>query len=356
MLTTLRRRSAHEAVVVPGTTTASAFHDLPVAALVVDESGAVVLRNRAGAGLAAKISQERGGAILERLREHLAQIAREETSFPLRRTVVEGEGDHRTEIEADCDRVPGGFVVAWRDVSALRAAERTTAAVARELSTSATGLTEVGAEIAMATDEVSVLSATVAAGAEQMTASIREIAVGAASASDGTSTAVVAAGSATQRLGDLAESTARIGAVSKLITAIAEQTHLLALNATIEAARAGEAGKGFAVVAGEVKSLASRTREATNEITEMISAIQEASEGAAGAIGEILRLIDDVQAQQATVAGAVEEQTAVTQDLAVSIAAVAGAAASAANALGGLRESAGVVAAQAVALDAIVTR
>jgi len=354
MLSTLSRRRAHEDVVVPGATATTVFHELPVAALVMDASGTVVLRNRAGASLAAEIVQARGAAMLQRLREHLAQIAREETSFPLSRTITEGEGAGRTAIEAVVDRIPGGFTVIWRDMTEAHDAQRATSAVARELASSATGLTEIGAEIAGATDEVSMLSATVAAGADQMTASIREIAAGAASASNGTSTAVVAAGTATKRLGDLAESTARIGAVSKLITAIAEQTHLLALNATIEAARAGEAGKGFAVVAGEVKSLASRTREATNEITEMISAIQEASDSAAGAIGEILRLIDDVQAQQATVAGAVEEQTAVTQDLATSIAAVAAAAASAASALGGLRESAGVVAAQAVALDAIV--
>jgi methyl-accepting chemotaxis protein len=64
----------------------------------------------------------------------------------------------------------------------------------------------------------------------------------------------------------LAESATRIDAVVRLIGDIASQTNLLALNATIEAARAGEAGKGFAVVASEVKTLASQTARATEDI------------------------------------------------------------------------------------------
>jgi methyl-accepting chemotaxis protein len=82
--------------------------------------------------------------------------------------------------------------------------------------------------------------------------------------------------------------------VESPINTIAAQTNLLALNATIEAARAGEAGRGLAVVAPEVKSLASQTAKATDEISEQISDIQKVAGEAIDAIKRIGSIIGEV--------------------------------------------------------------
>jgi methyl-accepting chemotaxis protein len=101
-----------------------------------------------------------------------------------------------------------------------------------------------------------------------------------------------------------------------LITAIAEQTNLLALNATIEAARAGDAGRGFAVVASEVKSLASQTAKATDEISNHIAGMQQATRESVAAIKEIGATIGQISNIASSIATAVEQQGAATQEIA----------------------------------------
>ena len=121
------------------------------------------------------------------------------------------------------------------------------------------------------------------------------------------------------RIGKLSRAAQEIGDVVKLITAIAEQTNLLALNATIEAARAGDAGRGFAVVASEVKSLASQTAKATDEISNHISGMQGATQESVAAIKEIGDTIGKISDIASTIASAVEQQSTATQEIAKSV-------------------------------------
>ncbi|MBL4719777.1 MAG: hypothetical protein JKY20_01420, partial [Alphaproteobacteria bacterium] len=165
------------------------------------------------------------------------------------------------------------------------------------------------------TEEAAVNVQTVAAASEELSSSISEISRQVSDSANVTLEAVEAAESTNVTMEGLSEAGAKIGEVVHLISDIASQTNLLALNATIEAARAGESGKGFAVVASEVKNLATQTAQATEEISNEISAMQEQTKNAVGAIDRITGVIGKINEITTSISSAVEEQSAATSEI-----------------------------------------
>ena len=222
-------------------------------------------------------------------------------------------------------------------------------------------LAGMGAATRKLTDEQMQESDHVATGATEMSQTIQEIADNADKAADavkvveGNSKAGLTTMQNTQaHIADLADQiqssrasiqslrseTESIGTVLEVIRGIAEQTNLLALNAAIEAARAGEQGRGFAVVADEVRTLASRTQESTEEIHRTISRLQEQAEAtvqsmensanhseetsemsqsACEAIARISDAVVTLTEMNLSVASAVEQQSVAANEISQSI-------------------------------------
>ena len=274
------------------------------------------------------------------------------------RNIAEGERDltHNLNLQSSDEL---GVFAKWFDMfmDNIQADVTHIGTDTHQLAAAAAQLHATAEQIANGSEKVAVQSVNVATAGEQMSASSGHIAENCSLAAEGSRHASEAAVSGAQivdetiavmdsianRVKETAQTVERLGSRSEqigeiigTIQEIADQTNLLALNAAIEAARAGEQGRGFAVVADEVRKLSERTRKATSEIGEMISAIQSETKGAvvametavdevakgsdkaAGsgkALESILQKINEVTEQINQVATAAEQQTAATLEI-----------------------------------------
>jgi len=274
-------------------------------------------------------------AILEGSRAMLADPA----AMPQRLRVNTGIETLELRVIATHDRQGGyaGPLILWRrltgQVRLVEQFERSVGAIANTVGDSAEGMrqaasgmresaVDAGARteaVSAASDQAARNVNAAAAGAEELAASIAEIARQVAEQAHIAAKAVAEAAATDASVSGLSDAAERIGAVVRLIGDIAGRTNLLALNATIEAARAGDAGKGFAVVAAEVKSLATQTARATQEIGGQIAEMRQATGQAVGALRSIAATIQRMNEIATGIAGSVDQQGSATQAIAEAV-------------------------------------
>lgn len=228
------------------------------------------------------------------------------------------ERDAKERRQQRMEEYIAAFEQSGKDLAgSLASASSEIEASARDMSNTATDTSHSATAVNAAAGQATSAVHSVASAVEELSASIREITQSIETSTTVAGRAVDEAKHADNIMQGLTAAAGEIGEVIKLIEEIASQTNLLALNATIEAARAGEAGKGFAVVASEVKSLASQTAHATQDIRTKISTVQSAVEEAVQAISRVDETINQISEIGNTIAFAISQQEAATGEIAL---------------------------------------
>ncbi len=173
--------------------------------------------------------------------------------------------------------------------------------------------------VAAAMEQSTANTATVAAAAEEMNTTIGDVGRNVTDARTLANNSVELTRKTASRVNSLGQAAEEISVVTETIKAISDKTNLLALNATIEAARAGEAGKGFAVVASEIKDLAQQTAKATEDISQKLNGIQQATGSTVTEINEVVESISQVDTVVNSISAAIEQQGSTTAEISENI-------------------------------------
>ena len=272
--------------------------------------------------------------------------------------IAEGEGDLTLRLDDKNQNELGELALRLNQfISGLQLMIRDIKQSVGSLNHQAKDLAVVARDTEQIIDQQGQQTEQVATAMNEMAATVQEVARNAVSAAESVKDAEVEAASGNQTvretsdvigmlateieraagvIQDLHGESDRIGAVLDVIKGIAEQTNLLALNAAIEAARAGEQGRGFAVVADEVRSLASRTQQSTQEIQQMIQRLQQGASSAVAVMQQsqqraqssvakantagqslqvITRSVTMISDKNTQIASASEEQSAVAETI-----------------------------------------